>query len=262
MSFLAKRKVYERAGIQWLLREDQLIDLTIINREVWEPGTLERAKTLVQPGWACLDVGANIGAYTLHLAQAVGPTGRVIAVEPSAECCQLIQDQARLNGFKNIEVIHAKVDSYDGGHDDFKNSHECPYESDEPRENRIETIPTYTVDALMIELGATPDFIKVDVDGPEWHVLKGAEAHLSEHMPPALLFEVGDYTMRRHQGIPKEGYEYGTMARKLCDYVKSFGYNLFREDTGELADIEDLMKRYDLSISTINLFASTKETIQ
>jgi len=50
-----------------------------------EPGVVQGLEELVQPGWTAIDVGANIGYFTLLMAKRVGPQGKVIAFEPLAE---------------------------------------------------------------------------------------------------------------------------------------------------------------------------------
>ena len=68
-------------------------------------------RPLLRPGMVVLDVGANIGYYSLLAAARVGPTGQVIAFEPGAANTALIQKSAQANGFSNIAVWPKGVDT-------------------------------------------------------------------------------------------------------------------------------------------------------
>ena len=59
---------------------------------------------LVRPGMTVVDVGANIGLYTLHLAGLVGPSGRVISFEPDPDLVPLLRDNCDANGAGNVEI--------------------------------------------------------------------------------------------------------------------------------------------------------------
>ena len=59
---------------------------------------------LLKPGDTLLDVGANVGHTTLHGASLVGPSGRVISVEPQPKCCASLQEKLAMNGITHVEV--------------------------------------------------------------------------------------------------------------------------------------------------------------
>src|SRR6187399_2260536 len=73
-----------RGGIDWRLNLEEGIDLAIYLFGAFERGTQRVFRRSIRRGDVVLDIGANIGAHTLRLAEAVGPTGKVLAVEPTA----------------------------------------------------------------------------------------------------------------------------------------------------------------------------------
>src|ERR1700716_3555273 len=77
------REIVVRDGIAYDLDLSQGIDFAIYLGNIYERQTKAALRKLVSPAALVLDVGANIGAHTLHLAHLVGPKGRVIAFEPT-----------------------------------------------------------------------------------------------------------------------------------------------------------------------------------
>jgi hypothetical protein len=73
-----------RRGIHWQLELREGIDLAIYLFGYFEYETFRAYRRLLKPGDTVPDIGANIGAHTLHLARCVSPSGRVIAFEPTA----------------------------------------------------------------------------------------------------------------------------------------------------------------------------------
>src|SRR6202158_5363177 len=77
------QKIAIRDGVTYDLDLSQGIDFAIYLGNIYERQTKAALRRLVSPGSLVLDIGANIGAHTLHLAQLVGPNGRVTAFEPT-----------------------------------------------------------------------------------------------------------------------------------------------------------------------------------
>jgi FkbM family methyltransferase len=89
-----------------------MIQATIIHFGAWEPRISTQVASLVGEGDVAVDVGANIGYYSLLLSKCVGPGGRVIAVEALPELAATVHRHAERNGADNIRVVNAAaVDS-------------------------------------------------------------------------------------------------------------------------------------------------------
>src|ERR1700752_2954375 len=67
---------------------------------VWEEGTEAALRRLVKPGMHVVEVGANVGYFTLTMAHIVGGQGSVVAFEPDPFLAQIIRDNAEINGFQ------------------------------------------------------------------------------------------------------------------------------------------------------------------
>jgi len=82
-----------------------LIDSRLFFFHVWEPGVTALMEGSIAPGAVAIDIGANIGYYTLLMSRLVGPQGHVFAVEPSPEIRARLEAQLALNQVTNVTVI-------------------------------------------------------------------------------------------------------------------------------------------------------------
>lgn len=80
----------------------------------YDPEQAAAMVRLIRPGDVCIDIGANIGAHTLIMGFAAGPTGKVVAVEPHPEVAARLLDNVALNRLKNVSVIQAALTGEDG----------------------------------------------------------------------------------------------------------------------------------------------------
>jgi FkbM family methyltransferase len=142
--------------------------------------------SLCAPGATIVDAGANIGAHTLPLAKAVGPTGKVFAFEPQRRPFQLLAANVALNGLDNVECIRAALGETGGE----LRLGDLP--GDAPANVGGATLadlgggsiptPIYTLDAFLPDVSGLR-LIKIDVEGMELEVLKGAQGLIDRHRP-------------------------------------------------------------------------------
>ena len=112
-----KRKIYDY--VMWLDLEDRGISRSLLlfgKRELDHKLILEHA---LRPGMSVLDIGANIGYYTLMMLRLIGPNGTLIAVEPSPSNVSLLKRNLSLNGHSDIEVHQKAVSEISGVRDFF-----------------------------------------------------------------------------------------------------------------------------------------------
>lgn len=173
---------------------------------------------LIKPGDICWDVGANIGFYTCLLASLVEDSGAVVAFEPAARTCGYLKENVSLNQFTNVTVVNK-------GLGDKQEQRLLHYSEAGFAEGTAslkyadgraasERVTLDTIDNLIPEL-PTPDFIKIDVEGYQLEVLRGAEHCLKTHAP-LLMAELRDV-----------GETNRAIFGEIEDYVADLGYQLY-----------------------------------
>ena len=145
---------------------------------------------VVGPGMHALDVGANVGYYTVLLAQLVGPDGRVVACEPDPHNCGLLRRTVAENGFANVEVLDAAVSHAVGRATLYQDQTAHGVHSLElgnivnAGPGTVE-VPTVTIDDLVARRGHGFDLVKLDAQGAEGRILAAAGQFLAQ--PNALV---------------------------------------------------------------------------
>ena len=84
---------------------DYAVGHTVARTGSYEPEVSATLREVLPPGATFVDIGANIGWFSLLAASLVGPTGRVIAIEPNPRNVALLRQSAKDNGFDNIDVV-------------------------------------------------------------------------------------------------------------------------------------------------------------
>jgi FkbM family methyltransferase len=153
--------------------------------------------TLLVPGAWVIDVGANVGLYTLRMAHLVGPSGRVVAFEPVASTFEILTTNCRVAGCRNVSLINAAasdrcavvsitVPRSEDGSPNFYQAQITPGGGDQ-------TALTITVDSL--GLTGRVALAKIDAEGHDAEVLYGM-ASLLERDRPVLIVESGGEALR------------------------------------------------------------------
>jgi len=184
---------------------------------VYEQKAINFVLERLKPGSVFIDIGANIGVYTIPAALKVGPTGAVIAIEPSPRIFPFLEQNAFLNGLSNARLIQCAAYNSDEQTVPF---YEAPVDhfgmGSLGTQFDAEPIPvlTHTLDYLVGEqmLGRI-DVIKVDVEGFEAAVFQGAEKVLTVNKPPVVVFEFCDWAEGR---VP--GEQVGNAQRALREW--------------------------------------------
>lgn len=189
----------------------------------YEIESLEFVLNRLSPGAVFVDIGANIGAFTLPAARRVGSSGCVISVEPSPRIFPYLKRNVALNKFTNVRLVQCAVHNRDGETVPF---YEAPVEKFGMGSlgAQFDTMPVpvlcHTLDSILNEqrIGKV-DLIKVDVEGFESAVFEGAEKLLTSDRPPFIIFEFCDWAEDR---VP--GRQVGDAQRIL----RRWGYRIWR----------------------------------
>jgi FkbM family methyltransferase len=169
------------------------------------------------------DVGAHIGYYSLPASRKLAPGGKVYAFEPDSSNFRTLNRHVGYNGIGNIETVNAVV----GG--DSRQSIEFFEHIDQGSPFGGVTVnrkipksafravhkPQISIDDFCSERGIAPDVVKIDVEGGEWAVLKGAERTFRTHSP--LIF------LSLH---PAHLENLGLSVAEVIGLVKAYGYQV------------------------------------
>jgi FkbM family methyltransferase len=192
----------------WFSPEDESAIECMLRQPAYEPV----AWVVPTVGEIFLDIGAYVGPYSIRAARAVGPAGRVIALEPDSTNRRQLEKNLALNGITNCAVAPLAAWSRPGRVGWRPSSHPDWHRVDDsagPGE-----MEATTVDDLVRRM-ALPrvDWIKLDIEGAEVEALRGAEATLKNHRP-ALFIEVHETLAPLKSLLAQFGY---AIAREQFD---------------------------------------------
>jgi len=162
-------------------------------------GTYERRELAcvlgrLQPGDTFIDAGAHIGYFSLPAARRVGPTGRVVALEPSPASVELLRGNVALNGFDWVTVVAAAAAGEDGEARLQLSDQSAMWNTlrdDTVEGGRSIPVAARSLDSLLGQLGwPAVGGIKLDVEGAESEVLRGGEQVLARNPGAFVTIEV------------------------------------------------------------------------
>jgi FkbM family methyltransferase len=175
-------------------------------------------RLLIKPGDTVIDIGAHIGRHTRCFAELVGPTGRVLAFEPLPHCYErLVADfpEAPVRAW-NLALADTEGTSnfvYARGQPEESGLKERIFNYPELADPTTITVQVRTLDSFLDEIVSPLAFIKIDTEGAEIAILRGATTLLTRHRP-VVSVEYG-----------KPGYSvWGHEAATLFDLAQSLNY--------------------------------------
>ena len=189
---------------------DQAIGLPIV-RATFEPAETAFILKTVRPGMRCVDVGANLGYFTILMAERAGPEGTVYSYEPIERSFDLLSRSVLENGFDNFVQVFPWAVS------DRRESLDMVYAKESPNHggarlkgvslsswvDSCETVPAVSLDDEIQDVCV--DFVKIDIEGAEPKAFRGMKRILLKDRPiilseihPDLLREVSGKTVRQY----------------------------------------------------------------
>jgi FkbM family methyltransferase len=227
---LTDSTIVSRGGATFQLDLAQGIDFAIYLGDIFERHTKKALRDLVAAGSVVLDIGANIGAHTLHLAKLVGPGGRVLAFEPTDFAFRKLQENIELNPSLagRITAYNCFLAAKDGDPlpDSIFSSWPLVSEPELHAKHLGRAMParnasTRSIDSVLAEAGDPPvQLVKLDVDGFECEILRGATNLLSVQKP-VFVMELAPYVLE----------ERGASLAELLSLLTSSDYRLYDERT-------------------------------
>jgi FkbM family methyltransferase len=194
----ARRAIFKATGVVrteglkfHLDPRDEVITETILQYGTWEKSETEVVRRLLRPGDTFVDVGANVGWYTLIASRAVGETGRVIAFEPAPGSYSLLAQNAKDNGCRNVILeskalsdkrgtLRLNIGATNKGHNSIISSSLTKGFVD------VEALP---LDEYLKDLPGKIDLIKIDTEGAEGFILNGMTQTFRKNPKMAVIME-------------------------------------------------------------------------
>lgn len=212
---------------------------TIDERDEPELAVVRR---LVQQGDLVCDVGANIGVYSVQLNKAVGDSGRILAFEPVPITFDVLNHNIKSLGLRNIATynlavsdssgtVQMEIPEYSAG---GKNYYQAHIATNPTASTAGVSIRSEKLD-LLLAGERSPSFIKIDVEGAELSVIRGAENTISSHRP-AMMIE-----------IASDIHKSGTDGHEIYEIMSKLGYSV-------LVLIEGKLKAHAAGMRGLNYF--------
>lgn len=231
---------FEVQGKQMLMdTRDRTVTRVLYVFGAYEPIETMLLAHLLEPGFTFIDIGANTGYYTLLAAQTVGEHGKVIAFEPDPVNAEILRTNVRHNDLSNVVVEQTALSGeegelrlylssinagdhriYDGRDDDFYNL---------GRDRSHIPVHAVTLDKYLGGKGGAVDFIKMDVQGAEYDVLRGMAGTLASNESIMLMAEYWPHGLERCAGEPSE----------FLSVLHQMGFRVFRaRPEGQAEEVE------------------------
>jgi len=217
-----KYLLYDISGVK------DLITTCIMEDGTWEGNLMQKIHSFIKPGGVICDIGANLGSWTVYLSKWVGSSGQVHSFEPQRMiyyqlCGNIFLNQCTnthahpyalgtteqnnqthyLQPLENIKVNGLDYINIGGG--------KIMDEKDLEEKQKGELITIRSLDSFHL----TPTFLKIDAEGYELNVLKGALETLKRASYPPFVFEAWGRV------------EFDESKKMLFDFILSLGYNIF-----------------------------------
>ncbi len=194
--------------------DDWDVGARIAVKRTYEQHVTACMRPLLQPGQVFVDVGANIGYFTLLAAANVGPTGHVHAFEPGRKNCDLLQLSLAANGFDHVTLHPMAVADIDGTVGFSIGDSNGGIDRHNPT-NRPFQVPAVRLDAFLQDQPRI-DLVKMDVEGAEGLALAGMAQLLRRHQP-VIFTEFSPLALQTVSGVSPEAY---------LDHLRDLGYVL------------------------------------
>ena len=194
-------------------------------RNLYEVDSVKLCKRLIKPGMVCIDVGSNVGLFSMLFLKLVGKQGKVFSFEVNK------------NVFRHLE--HNTRDHPNSVLHQFFVSNKCTkinYSSTNEENGEYDAITTCRLDDLINE---KVDFIKIDIDGLDLYALQGAEGIIKKYKPQ-ILIEISEDSYRTH----------GIHFLEIIEYLRGFDYEVYEANEEQKLFTKTVLPRNAVS----NLF--------
>ena len=213
---------------------DSKDDLRLSIHGVVEPFETELVKKGIKEGDVVLDIGANIGYYTLIFAKLVGEEGKVFAFEPEPENFALLKKNVEINGYKNVILVQKAVSNKTGRTklylcEESAGDHRIYDWLDGRQSIEIEVI---RLDDYFKDYDGKIDFIKIDIQGAESEAIQGMSNLLDKNKTVKIITEFAPLWLKRSGIEPEE----------FLKLLQKHDFKLYRVDKQKIKPLINLRK--------------------
>lgn len=218
------------------------INYDLIINGLWEPSETNYFIQAIKENDTVLDIGANLGYFTLLFARQVGSLGKVYAFEPEPNLFSLLQKNVKINHYQNVTLINKAVSSQNSSLKLYLSENNIGdhriYDAADGRKfqeiNSIKLDDYFANDIPEIQL------IKMDIQGAEYEALLGMTNLIRQNKTLEIVTEFSPYHLKFAGVEPKQYLE---LLEKL-----GFTIYLLQEDGIEKADLQSLIENYPSDI--------------
>jgi FkbM family methyltransferase len=212
----------------YVLPRDSALSRELLMFGVYERGEVRIFHQMVKLGMTVLDLGANIGYFTLLAAKLVGPTGRVFAFEPDPTNFSLLQKNVSMNGYENVTVVDKAVSDQGGRAELFLSSDSWGHSLFSVHRNAGSVQVQVTSIDEFLSKDVMVDFVKMDVEGAELRALRGMRRILSNGTVKAMVIEF-------HFDELEEGC---SSFKEIWDELRSVGFAFYEMLPDRIGEVD------------------------
>ena len=233
---------------------------------VHEKATTKLFKQVVKEGNMLVDLGANIGYFTLLAAKIVGPEGKVFAFEPEPQNYNYLKKNIALNNYDNVKVIQRAVSDKNGKTElyicDYDTGHHTinkydgidAYSRGRSTKNHSIEIETITLDSFLEEENTHIDVVKMDIEGAEMLALLGMDKILRKNKNIKMFIEFFPLLIEKMGNSPREFIRKLLEDYKFSIFVIPGDYDALKGEMVKINNGDDVMNLCKKEESHINLF--------
>ena len=223
------KKVYFEMDLDLNDANDEFLNRYFIDNKCYEPEIAFVMMRALREGDTAVDVGANVGFFTLFMSSAVGKTGHVLAFEPSSNVLPSLHHNLARNPTTNVELIERPLWSCVEDRPFWLNADSrgsnCLWDPglwvDNVQSRIFPSKTMLTTTTLDEQIGSRPvRFIKIDTEGAEQKILEGAQKVLSRQKPPYIIVESN----------PFGAGQFDCTNETIRAFMLDFGYETFLID--------------------------------
>lgn len=250
----------ENLSFNFLVHDNETLSNLLRQRGYHNRNDINLFRDFLTPDSTFIDIGANIGWYTVIASLLLGENGKVISIEPEKSNLDLLQQNCKINNCDNVSIVTAAALDKNGttnfylnsenfgDHSIAKNTHLRTFSKIESEQKIITTI---AVDSLFtLDEWRKVSLIKIDTQGCESAVLAGMKNNLIHHRPKLII-----------EFAPAHIYQAGYSAFELFAFIENYGYTPYKICDRDRTPCELELYTIDTMFMDTHKFKHTYESI-